>query len=112
MLHNHHHVSLYVTGPAGVHIVSTELVDATKKAGSRGSSVSIVSEYGLDDRAIEVRSPPEANKFSPNLCVQTGLRPTQSPVQWLPGVLISGVKHGRGVALTTYPQSSTEVVNE
>jgi hypothetical protein len=27
---------------------------------SRGSSVSIVSGYGLDDRAIEVRSPAEA----------------------------------------------------
>jgi hypothetical protein len=28
-----------------------------------GSSVSIVSDYGLDDRAIEVRSPTEAEKF-------------------------------------------------
>jgi hypothetical protein len=34
---------------------------------SRGSSVSIVSGYGLDDRAIQVRSPAEANLF-----VQTG----------------------------------------
>jgi hypothetical protein len=40
--------------------------------GSRGSSVSIVSGYGLDDRAIEVRSPAEARYFSSNLCVQTG----------------------------------------
>jgi hypothetical protein len=30
---------------------------------SRGSSVSIVSDYGLDDRAIEVRSPAEAKGF-------------------------------------------------
>jgi hypothetical protein len=30
---------------------------------SRGSSVSIVSGYGLDDRAIEVRSPAEAKRF-------------------------------------------------
>jgi hypothetical protein len=30
--------------------------------GSQGSSVSIVSGYGLDDRAIEVRSPAEAAK--------------------------------------------------
>jgi hypothetical protein len=37
-----------------------------------GSSVSIVSDYGLDDRAIEVRSPSEAKDFSSNLCVQTG----------------------------------------
>jgi hypothetical protein len=37
-----------------------------------GSSVSIVSDYGLDDRAIEVQSPAEAKDFSSNLCVQTG----------------------------------------
>jgi hypothetical protein len=30
---------------------------------SRGSSVSIVSYYGLDDREIEVRSPAEAYTF-------------------------------------------------
>jgi hypothetical protein len=30
---------------------------------SRGSSVSIVSGYGLDDRAIEVRSPAEEKGF-------------------------------------------------
>jgi hypothetical protein len=31
--------------------------------GSRGSSGSIVSDYGLDDRAIEVRSPAGAEDF-------------------------------------------------
>jgi hypothetical protein len=31
-----------------------------------------VSGYGLDDRAIEVRSPAEARDFSSNLCAQTG----------------------------------------
>jgi hypothetical protein len=36
------------------------------------SSVSIVSGYGLDDRAIQVRSPAEGKGFSSNLCVQTG----------------------------------------
>jgi hypothetical protein len=30
---------------------------------SRGSSVNIVSGYGLDDRAIEVRSPVEVRDF-------------------------------------------------
>jgi hypothetical protein len=40
--------------------------------GSRGSSVTIVSGYGLDDRVIEVRSPAEARDFSTILCVQTG----------------------------------------
>jgi hypothetical protein len=31
--------------------------------GSQGSSVSIVFDYGLDDRAVEVRSPAEAKGF-------------------------------------------------
>jgi hypothetical protein len=36
------------------------------------SSVSIASGYGMDDRAIEVRSPTEAKDFSSSLCVETG----------------------------------------
>jgi hypothetical protein len=49
---------------------------------SWGSSVSIVSGYGLDDRAIEVRSSAEARDFSSNLCVQTssGAHPASYPV--------------------------------
>jgi hypothetical protein len=35
-------------------------------------SAYIVSNYGLDDRAIGVRSPAGANDFPPILCVQTG----------------------------------------
>jgi hypothetical protein len=31
-----------------------------------------VSDYGLDDRAIGVRSPAGEKDFSSNLCVQTG----------------------------------------
>jgi hypothetical protein len=38
----------------------------------RGSWDSIVTGYGLDDRAIKVRSPAEVNDCSSNLCVQTG----------------------------------------
>jgi hypothetical protein len=40
---------------------------------SRGSSGSIVSDYGLDDLVIEVRSLIGAEDFS--------LRPTQPPIQ-------------------------------
>jgi hypothetical protein len=69
---------------------------------SRGSSVSIVSDYGLDYRAIEVRSPTEAEDFSSIPCVQTGSGPTQPPIQWIPGVLSLGVKRGRGLTLTTH----------
>jgi hypothetical protein len=41
-----------------------------------------VSDYGLDDRAIEVRSPTEAEDFSSSLCVHTGsgAHPASYPV--------------------------------
>jgi hypothetical protein len=39
---------------------------------SRVSSGSIVSDYGLDDRAIGVRFPAGAEDFSSSLYVQTG----------------------------------------
>jgi hypothetical protein len=39
---------------------------------SRGSSDSIVSDYGLDDR----------NSIPSSLCVQTSLRSTQLPILW------------------------------
>jgi hypothetical protein len=39
---------------------------------SRVSSGSIVSDYGLDDRAIGVRFPAGAEDFSCSLCFQTG----------------------------------------
>jgi hypothetical protein len=45
-----------------------------------------VSGYGLDDRAIEVRSPAEAKGFFPVASVsRPALRPTQPPVQWVLG---------------------------
>jgi hypothetical protein len=49
--------------------------------GSRGSSGSMVSDYRLDDRAIEVQSPTGAD-FSSSPCVQTdsGAHPASYPV--------------------------------
>jgi hypothetical protein len=55
-----------------------------------GSSGSIVSDYALDDRAIGVRSPAGAKDFSS--VSRSALRPTQPPVQWVPGVLSAVVK--------------------
>jgi hypothetical protein len=40
--------------------------------GEPGSSVSIVSGYGLDDRTIKVRSPAQAKDISCSLCLQIG----------------------------------------
>jgi hypothetical protein len=70
---------------------------------SRGSSVSIVSDYGLDDRAIGVRSSAREKDFSSNLCVQTGseARPASCPKGT--GGPFPGAKRGRGVTLTTHP---------
>jgi hypothetical protein len=65
------------------------------------SSSSIVSDYGLDDRAIGIRSPAGAKGFflypdrlwGPPSLLYNGYR----------GVLSPGVKRGRGVTLTTHP---------
>jgi hypothetical protein len=71
---------------------------------SRVSSGSIVSDYGLDDRAIGVRYPGGAKDFFPIASVsRLALEPTQPPVQWIPEVLSPGLKGGRGVTLTTHP---------
>jgi hypothetical protein len=70
---------------------------------SRGSSVGIVSDYGLDDRAIGVRSPAEAKDFSSILCVQTGSGAHPASCTMGTGVLSPGVNRGKGMWLTTHP---------
>jgi hypothetical protein len=76
----------------------------TVKERSRGSSGSIVSDYGLDDRAIGVRSQAGAKDFFSLTSVsRLALWPTQPPVQWVPGVLCPGAKRGQSVTLTTHP---------
>jgi hypothetical protein len=81
---------------------------------SRGSSVSIVSDYGLDDRAIGVRSLADAKDFSSSLCVQTvsGAHPTSCQMGTggpFPG---GKARPGRDADHSPPPQSSVEVVNE
>jgi hypothetical protein len=79
---------------------------------SRGSSVSTVSGYGLDDRAISVRSPTEAKEFSSILCVQTGSGAHPASCTMGTGGPFPGVKGGRGRDADRSPLSSAEVVNE
>jgi hypothetical protein len=72
---------------------------------------SILSDYGLDDRAIGVRSPAGAKDFSSSLCVQTGsgAHPASCTI---PGVLTPGVKARPGRDADHSPPYNAEVVNE
>jgi hypothetical protein len=71
--------------------------------GWAGSSVSVVSGYGLDDRAIEVRFPAEAKDFSSILCGQTRSGAHSASCTMGTGVLSPRVKRGRGLTLSTHP---------
>jgi hypothetical protein len=80
--------------------------------GSRVSSGSIVSDYGLDDRAIGVRSPAEAMDFSSSLCVQTGSGAHPASCTMGTGGPFPGGKARPGGDADHSPLSSAEVVNE
>jgi hypothetical protein len=71
-----------------------------------------VSDYGLDDRAIGVRSPTGAKDFSSILCVQTGsgAHPDSCPVGT--GGPFPGGKARPGRDSDHSLPSSAEVVNE
>jgi hypothetical protein len=90
--------------------MSLEVITSFPVKGSQGSSGSILSDYGLDDRC----SIPGRGKriFVLALASRPALGPIQPPVQWVPGVLSPGVNRGRGGTLTTHPPSSSDVKNE
>jgi hypothetical protein len=79
---------------------------------SHGSSCSIVSDYRLDDREIEVRSPTGAEDFSSSPCVQTGsgANPASYPVGT--GGSFPGGKARLGRDADHSPPSSAEVKYE
>jgi hypothetical protein len=79
---------------------------------SRVSSGSIVSDYGLDDRAIAVRSPAGAKDFSSSLCVQTGSGAHPASCTMGTGGPYPGGKARSGRDADHSPPSSAEVVNE
>jgi hypothetical protein len=70
---------------------------------SWGSSVSVVSDYRLEDWATGVRSLAEAKDFSYSLCVQTSsdVHPASCPMDT--GVLSPWVICDQGVTLTAHP---------
>jgi hypothetical protein len=71
-----------------------------------------VSDYGLDDRAIEVRSPTEAEDFSSSLCVQTGSGAHPASYPMSTGGPFPGGKARPGRDADHSPPSSAEVKNE
>jgi hypothetical protein len=77
-----------------------------------GSSVSIVSGYGLDDRAIGVRSQQRQRDFSCDLCVQTGSEAHPASCTMGTGGLFPGGKARSGRDADYSPPSSSEVRNE
>jgi hypothetical protein len=78
---------------------------------SRGSAGSIVSDYGLDDRAIEVRSPTGAD-FSSSPCVQTGSGAHPASYPMGTGCSFPGSKARPGRDADHSPPSSAKVKNE
>jgi hypothetical protein len=77
---------------------------------SRVNSVSIVSDYGLDDRAIAVRSPAGGKGFF--LCVQTGSGAHPASCTIGTGGPFPGGKALPGRDADHSPPSSAEVVTE
>jgi hypothetical protein len=71
-----------------------------------------MSDYGLDDRAIEVRSPAGEKDFSYILCVQTGSGAHPDSCTMGPGGPFPGGKARPGRDVDHSPPSSAEVENE
>jgi hypothetical protein len=71
-----------------------------------------VSDYGLDDRAIGVRSQAGAKDFSSILCVQTGSVAHPGSCTIGTGGPFPGGKARPGRDADHSPPSSAEVVNE
>jgi hypothetical protein len=71
-----------------------------------------VSDYGLDDRAIGVRSPAGAKDFFSILCIQTGSKAHPASCTMGTGGPFPGGKARPGREADHSPPSSVEVVKE
>jgi hypothetical protein len=76
------------------------------------SSGSIVSDYGLDDRANGVGSPAGAKDFSSSLCVQTGSGAHSASCTMGTGGPFPGGKARPGRDADHSPLFSAEVANK
>jgi hypothetical protein len=79
---------------------------------SRVAQSVLVSGYGLDDLAIEVRSSAEAKDFSSSLCVQTGSGTHPASCTMGTGGTFPGAKARQGRDADHSFPSSAEVDNE
>jgi hypothetical protein len=82
------------------------------KLRNRGSSGSIVSDYGLDDQVIGVRSQGGAKDFSSSLCIQTGSGAHSVSCTMGTGGPFPDAKARPGCDADHSPPSSAKVVNE
>jgi hypothetical protein len=76
---------------------------------SCGSSGSVVSDYGLDDRETEVRSPTGAEDFSSSPCIHTGSGAHPASYPMGTGGPFPGGKARPGRDANHSPPSSAEV---
>jgi hypothetical protein len=104
-----HHQSDHSNDNAFCIHIYTFFLCSSKEPGSSGS---IVSDYGLDDRAIGVRSQARAEDFSSILCVQTGSGAHPASCTMGTGDPFPGSKERPGRDADHSPPSSAEVVNE
>jgi hypothetical protein len=81
--HTHAHAHTQTRSLLLLRLYSTSVI-----VWSWGSSVSIVSDYRVDD---PVFNPRQRQRIFPLPCVsRTALRPTQLPIQWVPGIHSQG----------------------
>jgi hypothetical protein len=102
-------------GEAGTNVFGSAVIisyTAPYHNRSRVSSGSIVSDYGLDDRAIGVRSPAWAKDFSCSLCVQTDSEAHPASCPMGTGGPFPRGKARPGRDADHSPPPSAEVVNE
>jgi hypothetical protein len=93
------------------YLFNVTLISLVGNKRSRGSSGSIVSDYGLDDWAIEVQ-PPTGADFSSSPCIQTGSGAHPASYPMGTGGSFPGGKVRPGRDADHSPPSSAKVMNE